>query len=165
MKQKVVVIVWHHLVVVSSDDGRMFLSQHLISSSTIDRPRCPFSTQCVGHEKMMRSAVCSCTPHSKIQEGARLHLCMSDHKCPTPVCKRLSLTQAGLGRPSLRGLEPTRGMKLESLDELFKNSMFHVKPFHRRSRTSSSDASSNSSVRQVQMGVWVLISLAAHPMV
>ena len=40
------------------------------------------------------SAVCSAAPHSQFRERARLHLCMDDWNRPTPVRRRLGLTQA-----------------------------------------------------------------------
>ena len=45
------------------------------------------------------SAVCSEAPHSQFGEGARPHLCMDEWNRPTPVRRRLSLTQAARGKP------------------------------------------------------------------
>ena len=71
----------------------MLLSQRLISE--IDRRQHPFGARCVGHAEMMWSVVCLCAPHSQLQEQARPYLYKDDRKRPTPVCKRLSVTQAG----------------------------------------------------------------------
>ena len=48
------------------------------------------------HVKIMWSAVCSQAPHSHFAEEAKPHLCMHEPKRPTPVRRRLSLTQAVL---------------------------------------------------------------------
>ena len=45
------------------------------------------------------SAVCSEAPHSQFGEGARPHLCMDKWNRPTPVRRRLSLTQVARGKP------------------------------------------------------------------
>ena len=55
--------------------------------------------------------------------GSKIHFRMDDRKRPTPVCKRLNLIQAGLGRPSPRGLNPTFEIKSGSLNGLFKYSI------------------------------------------
>ena len=57
-------------------------------------PCAPFSVRCIGHGIRTWSAVCSVAPNSQFRGGARLHLCMDELNCPTPVCKRLTLTQA-----------------------------------------------------------------------
>ena len=58
----------------------------------------------MGHPIRTWSAVCSAAPHSQFGEGARPHLCMDERNCPTPVLKRLSLTEAARGKPILIGL-------------------------------------------------------------
>ena len=50
----------------------------------------------MGHVKIMWSAVCSLALHSHFAEKARPHLRMDEPKRPTPVRRRLSLTQAVL---------------------------------------------------------------------
>ena len=72
------------------------LSQHLVSSSKTVRPIIPPGARCVGHVKIMWSAVCSLTSHSHFAEEVRPHFCMDEPKRPTPVRRRLSLTQAVL---------------------------------------------------------------------
>ena len=72
------------------------LSQHLVSSSQTVRPIIPCSAQCMRHVKILLSAVCSLVPHSHFAEEARPHLCMDEPERPTPVHRRLSLTQAVL---------------------------------------------------------------------
>ena len=72
------------------------LSQHLVSSSKTVRPVIPRGARCEGRVKTMWSAVLSLAPHSHFAEEARPHLCMDEPKRPTPVCRRLSLSQAVL---------------------------------------------------------------------
>ena len=72
------------------------LSQHLVLSSKTVRPIILRGDRCVGYVKIMWFAVCSLEPHSHFAEAARPHLCMEEPKRPTPVPRRLSLTQAVL---------------------------------------------------------------------
>ena len=72
----------------------MSLSQHRVSSYKTVRPRAPCDARCKGHIVSTWSAVCSEAPHSQFGEGARPHLCMDEWNCPTPVRRRLNLTQA-----------------------------------------------------------------------
>ena len=62
------------------------------------------------------SSVCSKTLHLQFVEGARLHLCIDKWNCPTPVCRRLSLTQAVRGKFIPTGLVLFLGMKAPSFD-------------------------------------------------
>ena len=71
----------------------VLLSQHRVSSSKTVRPRAPCGARCIGHAVSTWSAVCSEAPHSQFGEGARPHLCMDEWNRPTPVRRRLSLTQ------------------------------------------------------------------------
>ena len=84
----------------------MSLSQHRVSSSKTVRPRAPCGARCVGHAVRTWSAVCSEAPHSQFGEGARPHLCMDEWNRPTPVRRRLSLTQATRGKRIPTGLAP-----------------------------------------------------------
>ena len=56
------------------------------------------------HVKIMWSANCLLEPHSQFAEEARPHLCMDEPKHPTPVSRRLSLTQAVVVKLILIGL-------------------------------------------------------------
>ena len=89
----------------------MSLSQHRVSSSKTVRPRAPCGARCIGHTVRTWSAVCSEAPHSQFGEGARPHLCMDEWNRPTPVRRRLCLTQAARGKPIPTGLEPVRAQK------------------------------------------------------
>ena len=77
----------------------MSLSQHRVSSSKTVRPRAPCGARCIGHAVCTWSAVCSEAPRSQFGEVARPHLCMDEWNRPTPVRRRLSLTQAARGKP------------------------------------------------------------------
>ena len=76
----------------------VLLSQHRVSSSKTVRPRAPCGARCIGHAVSTWSAVYSEAPHSQFGEGARFHLCMDEWNRPTPVRRRLSLTQAARGK-------------------------------------------------------------------
>ena len=71
----------------------MSLSQHRVSSSKTVRPRALCGARCIGHAVSTWSAVCSEAPHSQFGDGARPHLCMDEWNRPTPVRRRLSLTE------------------------------------------------------------------------
>ena len=104
----------------------MSLSQHQVSSSKTVRPRAPCGAQCMGHAVRTWSAVCSEAQHSQFGEGARPHLCMDEWNWPTPVRRRLSLTQADRGKPIPTGLAPVSGTKARSLEAFSQYSVFHL---------------------------------------
>ena len=72
----------------------MLLSQHRVSSSKTVRPCALCGARCMRHAIGTSFAVCSTAPHSQFDEGARTHFCKDEWNRPTPVLKRLSLTQA-----------------------------------------------------------------------
>ena len=104
----------------------MLLSQHRVSSSKTVRPRAPCGARCMGHIVSTWSAVCSEAPHSQFGEGARPHLCMDEWNRPTPVRRRLSLTQAARGKPNPTGLTLVLGTKARSLEAFSQYSVFHL---------------------------------------
>ena len=104
----------------------VLLSQHRVSSSKIVRPRAPCGARCIGHAVRTWSAVCSEAPRSQFGEEAKPHLCMDEWNCPTPVRKRLSLTQAARGKPIPTGLAPVSGRKARSLKAFSQYSVFHL---------------------------------------
>ena len=89
----------------------VLLSQHRVSSSKTVRPRAPCGARCIGHAVSTWSAVCSEAPHSQFGEGARPHLCIDEWNRPTPVRRRLSLTQAARGKPSQQACHRSRAQK------------------------------------------------------
>ena len=104
----------------------MLLSQHRVSSSKTVRPLAPCSIRCIGHAVRTWSAVCSEAPHSQFGEGARPHLCMDEWNRPTPVRRRLSLTQAARGKPIPTGLASVPGTKALSLEAFSQYSVFYL---------------------------------------
>ena len=104
----------------------VLLSQHRVSSSKTVRPRTPCGARCIGHAVSTWSAVCSEAPHLQFGEGARPHLCMDEWNRPTPVRRRLSLTQATRGKPIPTGLAPVTGTKVRSLEAFSQYSVFHL---------------------------------------
>ena len=104
----------------------MLLSQHQVSSSKTVRPRAPCGARCIGHAVSTWSAVCSEATHSQFGEGARPHLCMDEWNRPTPVRRRLSLTQAARVKPIPTGLAPAPGTKARSMEAFSQYSVFHL---------------------------------------
>ena len=82
----------------------MLLIQHQFLSSRISISLYPPTVRCNGHFKSTWAAVWSNAPYSQTDVRASPHLCMDDWKLPTPVLRRLSLTQADLGRSMPNGL-------------------------------------------------------------
>ena len=115
----------------------MSLSQHRVSSSKTVRPRVPCGARCIGHAVSTWSAVCSEAPHSQFGEGARPHLCMDEWNRPTPVRRRLSLTQAARGKPIPTGLAPVSGTKARSLEAPSQYSVFHLRFVYSEARMPS----------------------------
>ena len=89
----------------------MSLSQHRVSSFKTVRHRAPSGARCIGHAVRTWSAVCSEAPHSQFGEGARPHLCIDEWNRPTPVRRRLSLTQASRVSPSQQVWHWSRAQK------------------------------------------------------
>ena len=104
----------------------MSLSLHRVSSSKIVRPRAPRGARCIGHAVRTWSAVRSKAPHSQFGEGVRPHLCMDEWNRPTPIRRRLSLTQAARGKLIPTGLEPVSATKARSLETFSQYSIFHL---------------------------------------
>jgi len=65
----------------------------------------------IGHWRTTWSMVCSSAPHSLATEEATLHLYKQERKRPTPVLRRLSRTQALLGKFAPGVLYRCRGLK------------------------------------------------------
>ena len=137
----------------------MLLSQHRVSSSKTVRSRAPCGARCIRHAVSTWSAVCSEAPHWQFGEGARPHLCMDEWNRPTPVRRRLSLTQAARGKPTQQAWHWSRGQKHGAW-----------KHFHKR----ICDLSIQKRGSQIwqgcpkdfahlaQTGVWILVSLGEY---
>ena len=80
----------------------------------------------IGHAVSTWSAVCSEAPHSQFNEGARPHLCMDEWNRPTPVHRRLSLTQDVRGKPMPTSLAPVPCTKARSLEAFSQFSVFDL---------------------------------------
>ena len=104
----------------------MLLRQHRVSSSKNRQTRAPCGARCMRHAIETWSAVCLAAPRSQFGEGTRPHLCMDEWNCPTPVLKRLSLTQAARGKSITTGLAPVPGTKVRSLEAFSQYSAFHL---------------------------------------
>ena len=104
----------------------VLLSQHRVSSSKIVRPRAPCGARCIGYAVSTWSAVCSEAKHLQFGKAARPHLCMDEWNRPTPVRRRLSLTQAARGKPIPTGLALVPGTKARSLEAFSQYSVFHL---------------------------------------
>ena len=148
----------------------MLLSQYRVSSSKTVRPRAPCGARCIGHAVRTWSAVCSEAPHLQFDEGARPHLCTDKWKRPTPVRRRLSLTQAARGKPIPTGLAPVRGTKTRSLKAFSQNSVFHLWFVHSEARMPSlarfskrfRAASTNGRLDLVSLGEYLKTHLRDH---
>ena len=115
----------------------MSLSQHRVSSSKTVRLRAPCGARCIGNAVSTWSAVCSEAPHSQFGEGARPHLRMDEWNRPTPVRRRLTLTQAARGKPIPTGLALVSGTKPRSLEAFSQYSAFHLWFFYSEARMPS----------------------------
>ncbi|CAK8687580.1 unnamed protein product [Clavelina lepadiformis] len=96
------------------------------TSGFIGRPRTPCGGRWIGQAMITWSAVCSVAPHSHPGEAASPYLCMSERKRPTPVRKRLSLTQAVLARDIPGRFGSASAMKSQSLKVLFCHSVLNM---------------------------------------
>ena len=140
----------------------MSLSQHRVSSSKTVRPRAPCGARCIGHTVSTWSAVCSKAPHSQFGEGARPHLCMDEWNRPTPVRRRLSLTQAARGKPIPTGLALIPGTKAWSLEALSQYSAFICDSSIQRHGCQVWQDCPKDSAHLAQTGVWILVSLGQY---
>ena len=120
----------------------VLLSRHRVLSSKTIRPRAPCGARCIGHAVNTWSAVCSEVPHSQFGEGAIPHLCMDEWNCPTPVRRRLSLTQAAWYKPIPTDLAPVSSTEPESIFTVLRFP-FVICPFR------SADAKSGKVVQEI----------------
>ena len=116
----------------------VLLSQHRVSSSKTVGPRAPCGARCMGHASRTWSAVCPEAPHSQFDEGARPRLCMDEWNRPTPVRRRLSLTQTVRGKLIPTGLPLVLDKKIRSLVVFSQYSAFHLWFVHSEARMPSS---------------------------
>ena len=106
--------------------GRCWAAIRLsVSSSRTVRPCSPWGGRWIGLLRTTWSTICSSAPHSQASEEAIPHLYNQDRRCPTPVRRRLSRTQALLGRVILGVCVPVSGIKVRSLVGLSAHYAFH----------------------------------------
>ena len=138
----------------------MVLSLHRVSSSKTVRSCAPCGARCMGHAIRTWSAVCSEAPHSQFGEGARPYLCMDEWNRPTPVGRRLSLTQAARGKLIPTGLALVLGIKTWSLEAYEPRSIYGLSTQKRGCQVRQ--GCPKDSAQLAQTGVWILISLGKH---
>ena len=140
----------------------VLLSQHRVSSSKTVRPRAPCGARCIGHAVSTWSVVFSKAPHSQFGEGARPHLCMDKWNRPTPVPRRLSLTQAAQGKPTQQVWHRSRAQNHGAWKH------FHSTPFSicdlsiQRRGCQVWQGCPKDSTQLAQTGVWILVSLGEY---
>ena len=137
----------------------MLLSQHRVSSSKTVRPRAPCGARCMGHIVSTWSAVCSEAPHSQFGEGARPHLCMDEWNRPTPVRRRLSLTQAARGKLIPTGLTLVPGTKARAWKHFHSTPRSICDLYIQKRGCQVWQGCPNASAHLAQTGVWILVSL------
>ena len=105
----------------------MLLSHHPVFSSKTVRAHIPCGARCMRHAIKMWSVVFSEALHLKFgEEVCEPHLCMDKWNHPTPVLRRLGLTQAAWDNPIPTGLVLILGTKPQSLEVFSQYSTFHL---------------------------------------
>ena len=99
----------------------------------------------MGQDVIIWSAVCSSAPHSQDAVEAMPHLCIDDRKKPTPVWRRFSRTQAGLGSPIPGGRAPISSKNECRREVPSRHPMLHLWFAHLAALLPSSLASLSSS--------------------
>ena len=87
---------------------------------------------------------------------------MDEWNRPTPIHRRLSLTQATRGKPIPTGLAPVSGTKARSLEAFSQYSVFHLSFVHSEARCQVWQGCPRDSAHLAQMGVWILVSLGEY---
>jgi len=103
----------------------VFGSHSIVSSSRTARPCSPWGGRWIGHWRTTWLTVCFSAPHSQAAEEAIPHFYRQERKRPTPVWRRLSRTQALLGRSIPWEWVPVSVMKMRSLVGLSVHSALH----------------------------------------
>ena len=136
----------------------MLLSQHRVIYNC--QTSCSIWCPSMGHAIKTWSAVFF-KGATFIGEGARLHFCMDEWNRPTPVRRRLRLTQAvrGMLIPTRRAL--VLDIKAWSLEVFSQYSAFHLWFVHSEARSQVRQGCPKDSVQLARMGVWILVSLGS----
>ena len=137
-------------------------NSHLAKLSfRVNRPRMPFGWRYMGHDVIIWYAVCSSASHSQDAVEAMPHLCIDDRKKPTPVWRRFSRTQAGLGSPIPGGRASTSSKNECRLEVPSRHAMLHLWSAHLAALMPSLLASLSSSRAAGTKGCLDLIALDA----
>ena len=136
----------------------VLLSQHRVSSSKTVRPRAPY----IGHAISTWSVVCSEALHSQLGEGARPHLCMDKWNRPTPVRRRLSLTQAARVKPIPTGLASVSGTQTRRWKHFYNTPRSICDLSIQKREYQVWQGCLKDSAQLAQTGVWILVSLAEY---
>ena len=140
----------------------VLLSQHQVLSSKTVRPCAPCGAQCIGHAVRTWSAVCSEAPHLQFGEGVTPHLCMDKWNCPTPVHRRLNLTQAAWGKPIPTGLAPVQAQKHRAWKHCH-STMFSICDLSiQKHGCQVWQGCPKDSVHLAQTGIWILVLLGEY---
>ena len=123
---RVFILLLPQTAALPESDAGSDVIKHRVSSYKTVRPHAPCGVRCIGNAVSIWSAVCSEAPHSQFGEGARPHLCIDEWNRPTPVRRRLSLTQAARGKPIPTGLAPVSGTKARTLEAFSQYSVFYL---------------------------------------
>ena len=122
----------------------------------------PCGARCIGHAVRTWSAVCSEAPHSQFGKGARPHLCMDEWNRPTPVRRRLSLTQAARGKPIPTGLAPVSGTKHGAWKHFHSTPFFICDLSIQKRGCQVWQCCPKDSAQLAQTSVWILVSLGEY---
>ena len=140
----------------------VLLNQHRVLSSRTVRPCAPCGARCIEHAVRTWSAVCLEVLYSHFGEGTRPHLCMYEWNRPTPVRRRLSLTQTARSKPIPTGLHRSRAQKHGAWKHLH-SSPFSICDLSIQKRGCQVwQGCPNDSAQMAQTGVWILVSLCEY---
>ena len=125
--ESVVVIQWQLAARLAALDLRAGFEKPFHCLVVQNRQSCaPWGGRRIGQWRTPRSTVSSSAPHSQIEEAAISCFCKQERKCPTPGQRRLSRTQAVLGRVIPGWWVPMSGMKMGSLVVFINHFAFHL---------------------------------------
>ena len=140
----------------------MLLSQHRVSSSKTVRPCARCGARCIGHAVSTLSAVCSEALHSQFGKGARPHLCMDKWNHPTPVRRRLSLTQAAQVSPSQQAWHRSQAQKHRAWKH-FHSTPFSICDLSIQNRGCQIwQGCPKDSAHLAQTGIWILVAFGKY---
>ena len=140
----------------------MLLTQHRVSSSKTVRPRAPCNDRYMWYAIRTWSAVCSAVPLSQFGEGARPHFCMDEWNRPTPIRRRLSLTEAARDKLIPTDLAPVLGTQTRSWKHPYSTPHSIYGLSTQKHGCQVRQGCPKDSAKLAQMGVWILVSLGGY---